>query len=168
MVPGINPRPISALQLRCRAWYGNLGLIPGPIWKMSCNNLFVQLADIFVSSLVSKIYQTMLICTMTLETVCKIYPRRWHLNGNSYSARHIFWAFGHLTSNLSYCIKSNNNYYIFCCNMLIFACPIIAKSQCWLFAYGANIHICPLISVFALIYRHLNGNSYSARRIYLS
>jgi hypothetical protein len=25
-------------------------------------------------------------------------------------------------------------YHIFRCNMLIFACPIIAKSQCWLFA----------------------------------
>jgi hypothetical protein len=25
------------------------------------------------------------VCTMTLETVCKIYPRHWHLNGNSYS-----------------------------------------------------------------------------------
>jgi hypothetical protein len=50
----------------------------------------VQLANIFVSNMVSKIYQTMLICTMTLETVCKIYPRRWHLNGNSYSARRIY------------------------------------------------------------------------------
>ena len=30
------------------------------------------------------------VCTMTLETVCKIYPRRWHLNGNSYSARRIY------------------------------------------------------------------------------
>jgi hypothetical protein len=50
----------------------------------------VQLANIFVSSLVSKIYQTMSIGTMTLETVCKIYPRRWHLNGNSYSARRIY------------------------------------------------------------------------------
>jgi hypothetical protein len=40
--------------------------------------------------------------------------------------------------------------------MLIFACPIIAKSQCWLFALRANtvanIRICPLKSVFALIY----------------
>jgi hypothetical protein len=33
IVPGINPQPISALQLRCRAWYGSLWLIPGPIWK---------------------------------------------------------------------------------------------------------------------------------------
>ena len=40
---------------------------------------FVQLANVFVSSLVSKRYQT-----MTLERVCKISPRRWHLNGNSY------------------------------------------------------------------------------------
>jgi hypothetical protein len=31
----------------------------------------------------------MSICTMTLETVCKIYPRPWHLNGNSYSTQHI-------------------------------------------------------------------------------
>ena len=51
---------------------------------------FVQLANIFFSNLVSKIYQTMSICTITLETVCKIYPRRWHLNGNSYSARRIY------------------------------------------------------------------------------
>ena len=31
------------------------------------------------------------VCTlmMTLATVCKIYPRRWHLNGNSYSTRRI-------------------------------------------------------------------------------
>jgi hypothetical protein len=32
--------------------------------------------------------------------------------------------------------------------MLIFACPIIANSQCWLFALRANIRICPHISVF--------------------
>ena len=42
IVPGISPRPISALQLRCRAWYGSVGLIPGPIWKMSCNNLLLS------------------------------------------------------------------------------------------------------------------------------
>ena len=46
IAPGINPRPISALQLRCRAWYGSLGIIPGPIWKMSCNNLIVYKAMI--------------------------------------------------------------------------------------------------------------------------
>jgi hypothetical protein len=43
IVPGINPRPISALKLRCRAWYGSLVLIPGPLWKMSCNNLLLQI-----------------------------------------------------------------------------------------------------------------------------
>jgi hypothetical protein len=69
IVPGINPRLISALQLRCRAWFRSLGLMPGPIWKMS--------------------YQKMSICTMTLETVCKVDTRRWHLNGNSYSTRRI-------------------------------------------------------------------------------
>ena len=30
---------VSALQHRCQARYGSLGLIPEPIWKMSCNNL---------------------------------------------------------------------------------------------------------------------------------
>ena len=45
IVPGINTRPISALQLRCRAWYGRLGLIPRPIWEMSCNNLLLQWTD---------------------------------------------------------------------------------------------------------------------------
>jgi hypothetical protein len=45
--------------------------------------------------------------------------------------------------------------------MLIFACPIIANSQCWLFSLRANIRICPhiricpQISVFALIYPYL-------------
>jgi hypothetical protein len=29
----------SNISPRCRAWYGSLGLIAGPIWKMSCNNL---------------------------------------------------------------------------------------------------------------------------------
>jgi hypothetical protein len=36
--------------------------------------------------------------------------------------------------------------------MFIFACPIIAKSQCWLFALRANTG---QISVFALIYPYL-------------
>ena len=33
-------------------------------------------------------------------------------------------------------LKSYNkcHYHIFCCNMFVFACPIIARSQCWLFA----------------------------------
>jgi hypothetical protein len=43
IVPGINPRPISALQLRCRVWYGSLRLIPGPTWKMSYNNLLIYI-----------------------------------------------------------------------------------------------------------------------------
>jgi hypothetical protein len=48
-------------------------------------------------------------------------------------------------------------YHIFCCNMLIFACPIIVNSQCWLFALKANtgqisylpsyIRICPRIQL---------------------
>ena len=41
---------------------------------------FVQLANIFVSSLGSKRYQTTSICTMALENGCKIYPRRWHFS----------------------------------------------------------------------------------------
>jgi hypothetical protein len=37
--------------------------------------------------------------------------------------------------------------------MFVFACPIIAKSQCWLFALRTNTgRICPQISVFALIF----------------
>jgi hypothetical protein len=37
-------------------------------------------------------------------------------------------------------------YHIFCCNMFVFAYPIIAKSQCWLFALRA-IRICPRIQL---------------------
>ena len=43
-------------------------------------------------------------------------------------------------------------YHIFCCNMFVFACSIIAKSQCWLFALRANIRICPHMSVFAPVF----------------
>jgi hypothetical protein len=43
IVPGTSSRSVSALQLHCRAWYGNLELIPGPIWKMSCNNLLIRI-----------------------------------------------------------------------------------------------------------------------------
>jgi hypothetical protein len=47
--------------------------------------------------------------------------------------------------------------------MFVFACPIIAKSQYWLFAlkYGTNIRIGPQISVFALKYPYLPPNSTS-------
>ena len=114
--PGISPRlPYQARQ-RSQGPYGKFHVIiflshilhwPFPsidfyfakkIYEQTnCENkslrelvAFVQLANIFVSNLVSKIYQTMSICTMTLATVCKIYPRRWHLNGNSYSTRRIY------------------------------------------------------------------------------
>ena len=30
-------------------------------------------------------------------------------------------------------------YHIFCCNMFVFACSIIAKRQCWLFAIRGNL-----------------------------
>jgi hypothetical protein len=43
-------------------------------------------------------------------------------------------------------------YHIFCCNMFVFACPIIADSQCWLFALRVNTG---QISVFALKYPYL-------------
>jgi hypothetical protein len=70
-------------------------------YHIFCGNMFVFACSIiansqcwlfaliysYLSSLVSKIYQTMSILTMMLETFCKIYPRRWHLNGNSYSTR---------------------------------------------------------------------------------
>jgi hypothetical protein len=42
--------------------------------------------------------------------------------------------------------------------MFVFACPIIAKSQCWLFALRTNTG---QISVFALIYPYLPPNSTS-------
>ena len=47
---------------------------------------------------------------------------------------------------------NNPNYHIFCCNIFVFACPIIAESQWWLFAPG---QISGQISVFALIYPYL-------------
>jgi hypothetical protein len=43
IILGISPRPISVIQLHCRAWYWSLGLIPGSIWKMYCNNLLITI-----------------------------------------------------------------------------------------------------------------------------
>ena len=40
-------------------------------------------------------------------------------------------------------LSNNVFYHIFCCNMFVFACSIIARSQCWLFALFANIRIYP-------------------------
>ena len=42
--------------------------------------------------------------------------------------------------------------------MLVFACPIIARSQCWFFVLRANIRICPQISVLALKYSYWPSN----------
>ena len=49
------------------------------------------------------------------------------------------------------------HYHIFCCNMFVFACPIIDRSQCWLYALRENIgkysyvpsyvRICPRIQL---------------------
>jgi hypothetical protein len=65
--------------------------------------------------------------------------------------------------NQSIHIQITYTYHIFCCNMFVFACPIIAKSQ-----YGAifphfpsNIRIFPHISVFSLIYPYFPPNSTS-------
>ena len=46
----------------------------------------------------------------------------------------------------------NYAYHILCRNMLVFACSIIATSQCWLFAFRANTG---QISVFTFKYPYL-------------
>ena len=58
-----------------------------------------------------KRYQTISICTMTLESVCKIYPKRWYSIGNSFSIWRInlsqlfrFKLF-HLFSNTLKCVN---------------------------------------------------------------
>ena len=113
--PGISPR--LPYQSRQRSWRADMGrygkfqviiylshvlhwffssidfYIAEKIFELTnCENKSLRalpLFNIFVSSLVSKRYQAMSICTMTLEYVCKIDPRRWHLNGISYSTRRI-------------------------------------------------------------------------------
>jgi len=54
----------------------------------------------------------------------------------------------------TYCNKLCDKcvYHIFCCNMFVFACPIIAKSPCWVFALKypylpSYIRICPRIQL---------------------
>jgi hypothetical protein len=59
-----------------------------------------------------------------------------------------------------YIYRSKSIYHIFCCNMFVFACPIIAKSQCWLFVLRTNTGQIQ-ISVCALIYPYLPPNSTS-------
>ena len=69
--------------------------------------------------------------------------------------------------------KNNNTYHIFCCNTVVFACSITARSQCWLFALGAkylylpsNIRICPRIQLpvsaqrSERLYVEVQGKSY--------
>ena len=76
IVPGINHRSISALQLRCRDWYGSLGLIPGPIWKMSCNTLLIVLHNIGytwiegIATHLNVIYDFIIIGNMWLNVFC--------------------------------------------------------------------------------------------------
>jgi hypothetical protein len=73
---------------------------PMRLWKRSlnpsnCENNSLREFPLFNLQILlfrvwfTKGYQTMSICKMTLESVCKIYPRRWHLNVNSYSTRRI-------------------------------------------------------------------------------
>ena len=56
-------------------------------------------------------------------------------------------------NNIQMCDYIYIFYHIFCCNVFVFACPIIAKSQCWLFAalkypyLSSYIRICPRIQL---------------------
>ena len=43
------------------------------------------------------------------------------------------------------------DYHIFCCKMFIFACPIIARSQCWLFALVSALDYYMTFSISALV-----------------
>jgi hypothetical protein len=112
--PGISPR----LQYQARQWSWmtdmGRGLIPRTIWKSSCHNLFITYFTLTffkhwpiyvrkhpwtdklrkqnpLENCLSSTckYFHFEFCTLTLESVCIIYPRRWHLNGNSYSRRRI-------------------------------------------------------------------------------
>jgi hypothetical protein len=52
IVRGINPRSISALQLRCRAWYGSLGLIPSRrnvLYTIQLNKYFIITFILYLS-----------------------------------------------------------------------------------------------------------------------
>jgi hypothetical protein len=66
--------------------------------------------------------------------------------------------YGYLRANTDICtVGQNNQHWLLA--VFVFACPILARSQCWLFALRANtgkypywpskIRICPQISVFA-------------------
>jgi hypothetical protein len=110
--PGISPR--LPYQVWRQSWRANMGrgLIPWTIWTISCLNLFTHILYIDFFQAFTFIWQKRSLnwqsakinpqesclcsackyccfefCTMTLESVCKIYTRRWHLNGNSYSRR---------------------------------------------------------------------------------
>jgi hypothetical protein len=73
----------------------------------------------------------------------------WKLNAITLTITLTFTSDCYQMSQIKKCKIFNH---IFCCNMLVFACPIIAKSQCWLFALRANTG---QISVFALYYSYL-------------
>ena len=99
-------RPISALQLRCRDWYGSLGLIPGPIWEISwlCNNLL--LSDFcwrlhYVFSLTGSRYVDILFKGVSLQAcVC---PTCQYAN-----CKRTKWIFIHGLRNVRKCFKTRS------------------------------------------------------------
>ena len=132
---------------------------------------FVQLANIFVSSLISKMYLTMSICTMTLETVCNIYPQYLDVLSDE------------IEKNLyKICIL-----YIYLYIYIYIYIPIFLYLDALSGEIDKNLYKICIKSVYrfytdfslfrqikrqdTVIYPrrwHLNGNSYSTRRIYLS
>ena len=106
--PGISLRlPYQAWQWNWRADMDR-GLIPGMIWKISCHNLFITYFTLTFSKhwlLYCKkdlLFNLQIFCFESgLKNIpsnvdlyndvrnCKIYPRCWHLNGNSYSTQRI-------------------------------------------------------------------------------
>jgi hypothetical protein len=70
---------------------------------------------------------------------------------NFYSLMYVMW-WNVYSRTYSY---NKTCYHIFCCNMFVFACQVIARSQCWLFALRENIRIGPQIFVLALKHPYL-------------
>jgi hypothetical protein len=58
-----------------------------------------------ISDFFLKIYQTMSICTRTLETVCKFDPRRWHLNGSHVIISYYYYYYYYYGISTDYCFS---------------------------------------------------------------
>ena len=111
-----------------------------PIWKSGINHHFMYFITIFFYLKRYILTNIIIVLLFPIAAICRSENHTdWEKKNNGT----LIWLI-----DLFLFVYNNFFYHIFCCNMFVFACSIIGKSQCWLFVLRANTG---QISVFALI-----------------